>query len=139
MAPNKTVKRSTSHQISRERPKSGEPNTAASKRQTGSKSAWSARTVRKPSASSSTSAVRANTKQAKVVALLSRSSGTTITTVMQVTGWQAHSVRGFFAGVVRRKLGLKLTSDKTGSVRVYRIVAKRSPVKIGVGRRQPGA
>jgi hypothetical protein len=48
---------------------------------------------------------------------------------MKATGWQQHSVRGFFAGVVRRRLGLSLVSDKTGSARVYRITDKLAPAK----------
>ena len=67
---------------------------------------------------------RANSKQGRVLGLLRRPSGATIatiTTVMRSTGWQPHTVRGFFAGVVRKKLGLKLASEKTDGGRVYRI------------------
>ena len=70
---------------------------------------------------------RTNSKQAEVIGLLRRSQGSSIAAIMKATGWQQHSVRGFFAGVVRKKLGLNLESEKTNDDdRIYRIVSSKS-------------
>lgn len=66
------------------------------------------------------------TKQEQVLSLLRRSGGASIEEIMQATEWQQHSVRGFLAGTVKKKLGLTLTSSKIdGGERRYRIEARR--------------
>ena len=69
---------------------------------------------------------RANSKQARVLALLRGANGATIATVMRTPGWQPHTVPGFFAAVVRKKLGLHLESEKSDGERVYRIAAGKN-------------
>ena len=60
-------------------------------------------------------------KQSRVIAMLQSPTGATIAAMMKATGWQQHSVRGFLAGVVRKRLKLKLGSKKVDGNRVYRI------------------
>ena len=60
-------------------------------------------------------------KQARVIEMLQSPTGMTIAAMMKETGWQQHSVRGFLAGVVRKKLKLKLNSKKIDGSRVYRV------------------
>ena len=70
---------------------------------------------------------RENSKQAQVIAMLKRPEGATIQQVCEATEWQAHTVRGTFAGAFKKKLGLTIISDKAeGGVRVYRVTDTNS-------------
>jgi Protein of unknown function (DUF3489) len=68
---------------------------------------------------SPSTAARTGTKHARILSMLR--SGTTIASIMTATDWQSHSVRGFLAGVVRKKLGLNLVSEQTDKGRIYGI------------------
>jgi hypothetical protein len=65
----------------------------------------------------------AGSKQSRVIAMLQSPAGATIAAMMKATGWQPHSVRGFLAGVVRKRLKLKLAAKKIDGNRVYQITS----------------
>ncbi len=70
---------------------------------------------------------RPDSKQARVIAMLRAPAGATIAAMAGATGWQSHSVRGFLAGVVRKKLGLNLISEAGDAGRVYQIKNDGAP------------
>jgi len=65
--------------------------------------------------------VRGESKQATLITLLKRSSGTTIDEMAKATGWQRHSIRGIMSGVLKKRLGLSIAAEKEERGRVYRI------------------
>jgi uncharacterized protein DUF3489 len=70
---------------------------------------------------------RRESKKAHIIAMLQAPSGVTIEAMARATNWQPHSVRGFLAGVVRKKLGLNLISAAGDSGRIYRIADRSAP------------
>ncbi|MDT3683733.1 MAG: DUF3489 domain-containing protein [Pseudorhodoplanes sp.] len=83
---------------------------------------------------------RPASKQARVIDLLHRKEGTSIAAIMKTTGWQRHSVHGFLAGVVRRKLKLNLVRSGDAEKAIYRVMPgklQRSHTKSGQPARKP--
>src|SRR5215471_7514100 len=91
-----------------------------------SKPAKTTRTKSKRNAGPVSAVSSGKTKHDRILGMLRTRNGATIAAMARATGWQAHSVRGFLAGVVKGKLGLDLASEKTNSGRVYRIVGEKS-------------
>jgi hypothetical protein len=73
-------------------------------------------------------------KQDRVIALLRRRGGATLAALVKATGWKPHSVRGFLAGTVRKKLKLPLISEKVDGIRTYRIGAGKTAKKAKAAR-----
>jgi uncharacterized protein DUF3489 len=77
------------------------------------KSQPKAKTSKKaPKAPNKTEGGRDGSKAAKVLELLKRPEGVSMKELLKATGWQAHSVRGFLSGAIRKKMGLTVTSTK---------------------------
>ncbi len=77
---------------------------------------------RKVQTKAKTPGTRANSKQAQLIEMLKRPDGATIEEIVKKFDWQAHTVRGAIAGALKKKLGLKVESEKVeGRGRVYRI------------------
>ena len=63
------------------------------------------------------------TKSERITVLLRRTKGASINELMNATGWQHHSVRGFLSGTLVKQKGLKIASEKTDGERRYRVIA----------------
>ena len=87
-------------------------------------SAPSAKPSRRTAGDAKPESANPASKQSRVLAMLQSPAGATIAAVMNATGWQPHSVRGFLAGVVRKRLKLELGLTKVDGNRVYQITKR---------------
>lgn len=77
---------------------------------------------RRPRPEPAKALARPASKKARVIELLQRPSGATLKEIMEATGWQAHSVRGFISGNLLKKAALQVTSTRrSDGERVYQL------------------
>lgn len=96
------------------------------------------RKIAKPKAQPKTPKAKplVESKRERIVKMLSAPKGTTIAAIVAATGWQQHSVRGFLAGVIRKRLGLNLVFEQGPKGRVYRVKDGKSSSIAGARAKQ---
>ena len=104
---------------------------APAKRSSRSKPAGAAKASRTRVTQATAPIERSGSKQSLVLGMLRGAKGASVASIMTATGWQPHSVRGFFAGVVRKKLKLNLTSEPSEDGRIYRIAEEGAVAAAG--------
>jgi Protein of unknown function (DUF3489) len=109
------------------------PMRKVAKKRTAARSAASSRKrakAKKAGEKGARTAVRSSTKQSAAIDMLRSTGGATIAALTKATGWQPHSVRGFLAGVVRKRLKLHLQSTAVEGVRIYRITGGHGAARL---------
>lgn len=106
----------------------GDSSSAKDSRGTTPRQKASSRPAEPARSKAKTGAIRPASKQAQVIELLRRKEGASVAAIMKLTGWQKHSVHGFFAGIIRKKLQLNFVRSGQGDDAVYRIVTGMSAV-----------
>ena len=87
-----------------------------------SKKATRTKRAAKPKAATKTATPRAESKQSQLIAMLRQPNGATIIEIAKALDWLPHTVRGAIAGALKKKLGLKVESEKVDDRgRVYRL------------------
>lgn len=117
-APKKATARAQKPRVAASKGKANSKTTLAKRPAVGAKAAKKARKLAK----AKPEGARQGSKTEKIVELLKRSGGATLTEIMKATGWQPHSVRGFISGTLGKKMGFKVASVKgENGERVYSI------------------